>query len=154
MKRCRGNAGEASVLAEFLRLGYDVCVPFGDGHPFDLAVHIAGPVFLRVQCKVAWRSGGCLLFNSAATDHGRGPRTYRGLADAFGVYFPELGSSYLVPVRDIPGGEGRLRLEPSRNGQRRRVRLARDYELSRWPRSALARLPEVGPRQLPLAQAG
>jgi hypothetical protein len=127
-----GNEGEAMVLAALVRRGFHVLVPFGEGQPYDLAVHLGEGAFLRVQCKTAWPRQGCVVFNSASTDHGRGPQSYVGLADIFGVYFPPDGSVYLVPIESVARFEGRLRLEPTRNNQRRRVREAADFEIDRW----------------------
>lgn len=116
---------------------FDVLVPFGGGHPYDLVIHLSGSAFLRVQCKTAWPSRGCLIFNTRSTDDGHGPRSYRGLADVFGVYFPPNRSVYLVPIDAVADFEGRLRLEPTRNNQRRRVRLAADFEIDGWTAGAL-----------------
>lgn len=127
-----GNAAEAAVLSAFVQREFDVLVPFGAGQPYDLAVHVSAHAFLRVQCKAAWPRGGCLIFNCRATDHGRGNLPYVGLADIFGVYFPPRRSVYLVPIDAVADTEGRLRLEPTRNNQRRRVRLAADYEIEQW----------------------
>jgi hypothetical protein len=127
----RGNAAEAAVLAALIRSGFNVLVPFGDGHPYDLAVDL-GPTLLRVQCKRAWSTRGCIVFNSRSTDHGRGPRSYRGLADIFAVYFPPTEGVYLVPMDGVAECEGRLRLEPARNNQRKRTRPAADFALDRW----------------------
>src|ERR671918_1412404 len=136
--RTRGNPGEAAVLSALVQRGFDVLVPFGDGQPYDLVVHVPMNTFLRVQCKTAWARGGCLVFNSRTTDHGRGPQSYVGLADIFGVYFPPRHSVYLVPINAAGNGEGRLRIEPTRNNQRRRVRPAGDYEVDRWTAEALS----------------
>jgi PD-(D/E)XK endonuclease len=84
----RGNAAEAAVLNGLVGLGLDVLVPFGSGHPFDLVIWVPAGGFLRIQRKRAWALGGCLAFNARTTDHGRGPRSYSGPADLFGVYFP------------------------------------------------------------------
>jgi hypothetical protein len=127
----RGNAAEASVLNGLVRLGFDVYVPFGSGHPFDLAVYLPCQRFLRVQCKRAWPQKGCLVFNSHSTDHGRGERSYIGLADLFGVYYPPHDEVFLVPVESVAPFEGRLRLEPPRNNQRKRIRFAADFEIGR-----------------------
>jgi PD-(D/E)XK endonuclease len=132
----RGNAAEAAVLAAFVKRGYEVLVPFGDGHPYDLGVEL-GTSVLRVQCKRAWPSKGCLVFNSHSTDHGKGRRSYLGLADLFGVYFPQNDNVYLVPVSEIVSVKGSLRLEPTRNNQRRGVRFAADYEIDRWTLNGL-----------------
>jgi hypothetical protein len=135
-----GNPGEAAVLAAFVSRGYDVFVPFGGGHAFDLAIHLGGADFLRVQCKTGWREKGCVLFNCLTTDHGSGARSYDGLADVFGVYFPPAAAVYLVPLDCVGRSEGRLRLEPALNNQRKRTRLAADYELEGWTDRALRAL--------------
>jgi hypothetical protein len=136
--RTKGNAGEATVLAALVQRGFHVLVPFGDGHPYDLVVSIRHSTFVRVQCKTAWVRGGCLIFRSRTTDHGRGPQSYLGLADVFGVYFPPTETVYIVPIGAVPGFEGRLRLEPTRNNQRKGVRFADQYELDRWTADSLA----------------
>lgn len=136
----KGNEAEAMVLSAFVRRKFEVLIPFGEGQPYDLVVHLDGPTFLRVQCKTAWPRGGCLIFNNRTTDHGRGPQLYFGLADIFAVYFPPSRSVYLVPIDAVAQSEGRLRLEATRNNQRRGVRLAADFEIDRWPMEALSEL--------------
>lgn len=134
----RGNVAEAAVLNGLVSRGFDVLVPFGGGHPYDLIVDLGAPGFLRVQCKRAWPLKGCLVFNSRSTDHGRGPQSYLGLADIFGVYFPPTKKVFLVPIGAVAEFEGRLRLEPTRNNQRKRIRLADEFELGRWTGDRLA----------------
>jgi hypothetical protein len=134
----KGNLGEAAVLTALVRHGFDVLVPFGGGHPYDLVVSIDHSTFVRVQCKTAWKRAGCLVFNCRTTDHGRGPQSYAGFADVFGVYFTPTEAVYLVPVAAVPGFEGRLRLEPARNNQRKRIRFAAEYEVGRWTADSLA----------------
>jgi PD-(D/E)XK endonuclease len=125
------------VLAALVQRGFDVLVPFGDGHPYDLALHLTGSTFVRVQCKTARQCGGCLIFKSRTTDHGRGPQPYFGLADIFGVYFPPTQRVYLIPIGAVAAFEGRLRLEPTRNNQKRHVRFADEFEIDRWSAAAL-----------------
>lgn len=133
----RGNAAEAAVLNNLVRRGLYVLVPFGGGHPYDLVVDIGGCDFLRIQCKRAWPLKGCLVFNSRSTDHGRGPQSYAGLADLFGVYFPPTDKVFLVPIDGVATFEGRLRLKPARNNQRKRIRLAEEFEIDRWTEEKL-----------------
>jgi hypothetical protein len=120
------------VLAALVRRGFQVLVPFGEGQPYDLVVHLGKRKFLRVQCKTAWPRQGCIIFNCRSTDHGRGPQSYVGLADIFGVYFPPNQAVYLVPIDAVAQFEGRLRLEPTLNNQRRKIRQAMDFEIDRW----------------------
>jgi len=133
----RGNEAEAKVLSALVERGFEVSVPFGSGQPYDLLVDLGGRDFLRVQCKRAWPLQGCVVFNCRSTDHGRGPQSYAGLADIFGVYFPPNSTVYLVPLDSIARFEGRLRLEPPLNNQRRKIRLASDYEIDRWTPESL-----------------
>lgn len=125
----KGNTTEAAVLRALAERDFAVLIPFGEGHPYDLVVHLAGISFVRVQCKTGRMKGGCLVFNSRSTDHGRGPGTYLGLADMFGVYCPERDSVYLVPVADVPTSKPHLRIEPASNNQQRGIRYAAGYAL-------------------------
>ena len=81
-----------------------------------------------------------MIFNSRSTDHGSGPQSYVGRADIFGVYFPPTDAVYLVPINAVASSCGRLRLEPTRNNQRRRIRMAADFEIDRWTPERLAAL--------------
>ena len=135
------------MLAALVERGLDVLVPFGEGQPYDLVIHLGEGEFCRVQCKTAWPRQGCIVFNSASTDHGRGAQSYVGLADIFGVYFPPSESVYLVPIDAVARFEGRLRFEPTRNNQRRRIRLAADFEIDQWTAESLRELVQV---ELPL----
>jgi hypothetical protein len=140
----RGNAAEAAVLHALVKRGLDVFVPFGSGHPFDLAVYVPPAGFLRVQCKRGWALRGCVVFNAYSTDHGRGPRGYAGLADLFGVYFPPAEAVFLTPIAAVAATEGRLRLAPTRNNQRKGIRLAADFEIGTWTEERFARLATAG----------
>src|SRR5215469_10049891 len=44
-----GNRSEAMVLAALVHAGYSTLLPFGSGHPYDIALD-EGDRFLRVQC--------------------------------------------------------------------------------------------------------
>jgi hypothetical protein len=97
-----------------------------------------------VQCKSGRHKDGCVIFNSASTDHGRGNQTYAGRADVFGVYCPALDRVFVVPVERAATRSTRLRLRPSRNGQVRGINEAEEYALERWVAElALSRVPAV-----------
>jgi len=70
--------------------------------------------------------------------HHRNPvaarRTYEGEGDYFAVYCPETAGVYLVPIEDVATRTlAKLRVEPTRNGQQKRVRHAAGYEIARIP---------------------
>jgi hypothetical protein len=133
----RGNEAEAAVLSALITQGYDVAVPFGEGQPYDLVVDLGNRDFLRDPVQAGMAAAGLRGFNSRSTDHGRGPQSYIGLADIFGVYFPPTEAVYLVPIEAVASFEGRLRLEPTRNNQKRFIRFANEFEIGKWDRESL-----------------
>jgi hypothetical protein len=130
----RGNAAEAAVLNALVRAEVHVLVPFGEGLPYDLAID-TGDQFIKIQVKCGRVRNDCVEFNTCATDHGSGRRSYVGLADVFGVWVPELDRVYVAAVVDSPRYRGYLRLVPTRNSQSKGVRYAGDYAVERWAAS-------------------
>lgn len=125
-----GERTEAIILAELLKAGYVVLLPFGDNQRYDMVVEIDGK-FQRVQCKTARLLRGTLNFKTCSTyaHRGRPSRGYRGQADLFGVYSPDTGKVYLVPVEEVGEVEGTLRLEQPLNGQIKGIRMASSFEI-------------------------
>ena len=114
------------------RAGYRVSVPMMDGgSPYDCIVD-DGRTLQRVQIKTGFVSEGAVRWATRSTSYHRtngGARDYRGLADVFAVWVPELARCYLVPVSECGRHQSALRLEPARNGQQKKTRSAERYEL-------------------------
>jgi hypothetical protein len=137
--------GDRSTLAAMLALkaaGYALLVPSGENTRYDLVAD-DGIVLARVQCKTGRLRGGAIVFSVTSTyGHHRNPatarRAYRGEIDYFAVYFPETAGVYLVPIDDVVDTRtsATLRVDPSRNGQKKRIRHAADYEIARVPVAA------------------
>lgn len=119
-----GDISEAFVLAALLKSGKKVCIPFGEGHRYDLVVD-EGEGFVRVQVKTGRIRDGAVRFNTSSWQYGGYVRDYVGGADLFGVYCPENGLVYLVPV----GEACYLRLTEPQNNQKMHVKYASDYIL-------------------------
>jgi hypothetical protein len=126
-----GLRTEAAILAELVRRGYDVLVPFGTNQRYDLVLDLKGE-FVRAQCKKGRLRNGVVRFGACSTrlnSRGVFSRGYVGEVEIFLVHCPETDRIYAVPVEDVPQTDGWLRVKPTRNGQSERVRWARDYEL-------------------------
>jgi hypothetical protein len=115
--------------------GYAVLMPFGENTRYDLVVD-DGCDLKRIQCKTGRLYEGAVVFNTCSYyAHHHNPRVtsrdYIGQIDAFAVYCRSTCGVYLVPIDDVPNRRtGALRVNPPRNNQRRRVRLAADYEIA------------------------
>jgi hypothetical protein len=126
-----GLRTEAAILAELVRRGYHVLVPFGTNQRYDLVLDLNGE-FIRAQCKKGRLRNGVIRFGARSTrlnSRGVFSRGYVGEVEIFLVQCPETNRIYAVPVEDVPPTEGWLRVRPTRNGQKEHVRWARDYEL-------------------------
>lgn len=130
-----GEVSEAIVLAELLKLGKVVCLPFGNNQSYDLVVDDERG-FTRVQVKTGRIGNGCVVFDTCSRNTITGARTaYAGRADEFMVYCPANSTIYRIPVQACGGNATSLRLEPPRGGATSRIRWAADYELVTVARS-------------------
>jgi PD-(D/E)XK endonuclease len=129
------DIGDRTTLAVMLVLqerGFAVYVPFGENTRYDLVID-DGESLDRVQCKTGRLRGGAILFKTCSTyahhsNPGSRARDYLGQIDYFGVYCPETKGVYLVPIDDVPlRWNASLRVNPARNGQKERIRVADDF---------------------------
>ena len=130
-----GEITEAVVLAELVRNGYVVLLPFGDNQRYDMVVD-TGSQFITIQCKTACESPneGSIVFPTCSSSYHRGgpKKGYKGEVDYFAVYYPGNRQVYMVKVDEVGDKSAHLRLEPSKSGQESRVRYAHDYLLENW----------------------
>jgi hypothetical protein len=128
-----GEITEAIVLAEFLKAGFSVLLPFGENQRYDMVIETGGR-FLRVQCKTGrvGREASVLAFNATSHDGHRARQSYRGEADLFAVYSPHAKQVYVLDVNEVGETTVWLRLTPARNGQEIGVRYAEEHTLAAW----------------------
>jgi PD-(D/E)XK endonuclease len=119
-------------------------MPFGENTRYDLVID-DGQALARVQCKTGRLRNGAVRF-AVCSFYGHHPhpsdvqRDYHGEVDYFCVHCPETGGVYLVPIEDLPvRRQAALRVDPTRNGQRCKIRSASEYEVGRVPVPAIAR---------------
>jgi len=100
-----GDVSQVMIMAALVRAGATVLTPYGDNCRYDLALERDGKL-LRIQCKTAWvpkRAGTVeFLCCSSYVHRGGGKKNYRGGADLFGVYSPDLDKICFVPVDIAP----------------------------------------------------
>lgn len=126
-----GQRTEAAILAELVRRGYRVLLPFGVNQRYDLVLDLEGR-FVRAQCKTGRLRNGVIRFPTRSTQTNTGRLTQRGYdgdAELFLVYCPANRRTYAVPVNEAPSTGMHLRLAPTTNDQAQGIRWAKDYEL-------------------------
>jgi hypothetical protein len=133
------DIGDRSTLAVMLALqqrGYTLLLPFGENTRYDVVIEDA-PLFARVQCKTGRLRDGAVVFRTCSSyAHHPNPRDlrrdYTGQVEYFGVFCPDNGGIYLVPIEDVETRNvARLRVTPPRNSQVKKIRDAADCEIAR-----------------------
>lgn len=131
----QGDIAEWQVAAALIRDGRKLLRPVSGAARYDLVVDNQDGTFTRIQCKAGRLRNGRIEFRVYSMSGHRGTRgrTYSGQIDAFGVYCPSTGESYLVPMTELAGHARAacLRVAVAKNGQSKRIRLARDYVIGR-----------------------
>jgi hypothetical protein len=123
-----GTRTEAHVIAALVEAGYEVLVPFGGHLRYDLVFEDQAGRFWRVQCKTGSLRGDVIAFLPYSRTN-QVMKDYRGEVDFFGVYCHPRREVYLIPIDALPPRSARLRLTPTKNGQAKGIRWARDFLL-------------------------
>jgi hypothetical protein len=131
-----GDRTTLAVMAALETAGYALLIPFGENTRYDLVID-DGSALARVQCKTGRLRGGAVRFKACSSyahhrrADGSKTRPYDGEVDFFAVHCPETDGVYLVPLGDLRVRyQGALRVTEPLNSQRRRIRLAADYEIA------------------------
>lgn len=146
-----GNEAEGVVLAHYVKAGLRVCVPFGTGGPYDLAVD-TGTWIAKVQVKTATYENGCVRCKTRRRSAGchRTMRRYeQNEVDYFAIYCPQLDQLYAMSFADARVNAS-LRIDPTGNMQEKFVRWAKNYS---WE-GHIAELRRVAGGRLELPTSG
>jgi uncharacterized protein YwbE len=137
-----GDISELRVMHDLVQAGYLVAIPFGEDHRYDLIVE-KDNVLSRVQVKTGRLRKGVVVFNCFSSHTHRGgiaTRLYTGEVEYLGVFCPGTDDTYLLPLNDLPVIRGMLRVEPTKNGQTKGLRWARDCILGKGGRPRLVQV--------------
>jgi hypothetical protein len=132
-----GTATLNNVVFALLAAGWDVLFNNYRVKRYDIVIEDAEGRFYRVQCKTGQLTHGAVFFRPVSlraakeeTGWRRITATYEGDIDYFGVYCPDNGKVYLIPIEDVTTKAAcYLRIEPPNNNQRKRIRWAKEYEV-------------------------
>ena len=126
----KGDLGVLYAQVDLARRGYAVLLPLTEHAPFDLVAYTDSR-FLRVQVKYRAAKRGCIevrLSTCWADRHGVHTLPVdRRSVDLYCVYCPDTDRCYYVDIRACRTNMF-LRLEPSRNAQRKGIHWAKDHE--------------------------
>lgn len=125
----KGEIGEAMVIADLIRQGHDVAIPFGHNQPYDLIVIRKEDGRLeKVQVKYTTSDGfvmrAVIRSSSAWVQHRYTPEE----VDWIAIFEATTESCFYIPAHVWAGHHQlALRLKPTLNGQKKGIRWASDY---------------------------
>ena len=123
-----GDIAEAAIMADVLRRGYRVALPYGEDWQFDLLVLKEGE-FQRVQCKYARSNGQKLIAKCDSTNNWVTIKYTKATIDCLAIYDATTNRCFYIPAEELGDGSARLslRFAPPLNNQVRRIRWAEQY---------------------------
>lgn len=124
----KGDLGEAMVLADALRRGYKVALPYGEDWRYDLIV-LRNGTLERVQCKYTTSDGSVVRVSCKSCNSYAVERYTPEQVDWIAVYDTTTDTCYYVPSAMLVDGRGQasLRLTGTKNRQEKRVLWAKDF---------------------------
>ena len=131
----KGNITELECMLAFVKLGYNVLIPYGDCERYDFVVDIKGN-FYKIQVKTSRTEDeekSYIIFNTSSQTTKNGKQVHHSYDKEQIDYFMTTYNSqaYLVPVQETAAREKRLRFLPPKNGQTKGITFASEYELEK-----------------------
>ena len=128
----RGNLTELQCLTAFYSCGYKVSIPYGENCRYDFILD-TGKQLLRVQIKTSSplknNKDGFKFATCSTKVNSKGSVQHeytKDEIDYFATYYQ--GKCYLISVLDTGKREKIIRFSYPKNGQKKNVALAKDYE--------------------------
>ena len=125
----KGEIGEAMVIADLIRQGHDVAIPFGHNLPFDLIVVRKEDGSLeKVQVKYRTSNGRTVRASARSSSAWVQHRYTADEVDWLAIYEATTKQCFYLPSSVWDGYEElTLRLKPTLNGQKMGIRWAHEF---------------------------
>lgn len=132
----KGNLGEVRVLTEFVKLGVQCYLPYGDGSGVDLIAAFNGKLN-RIQVKTTehLNRNGAMEWKVTRQEGYHGNRVAYSLSDIdyFAFYCIETDIVCLVPFdENFPASNITIRLDDYQGKRLNTMRFASDYSVSKF----------------------
>ena len=145
----KGAIAETAIVHAAVKLGIGVLKPVGEER-YDLVFDLH-PRLVRIQCKWAARYDDVIVvrsYSSRRSPDGFVKSFYTpDEVDAICAYCADLDRCYFLPLNRFRGHSGiRLRLQETRNNQKRGINWAQEFDFDRLDWDALGAVAQLGER--------
>ena len=124
----KGDIAEAFVAYLLKQKGFNVLIPWGEDNRYDIVSEKNG-IFKRIQIKYITPRNGVLEVNTRSCNNYQIlPYSPKDI-DIIAVYSPNEEKTYFIPFGRIKNRSVyKLRLEPTKNKQKKHIVMASKYE--------------------------
>ncbi|HDY90173.1 MAG TPA: hypothetical protein ENH82_18895 [bacterium] len=125
----KGDIGEAMIMADILRRGYKIAIPWGEDWSFDLIAYRKN-VFERVQCKYIKSDGRALHIPCRSINNWSIRKYTKNDIDWLVAYDKTTNCCYYISSDILGSGMSSitLRFKKSKNNQYKNIRWAEDFK--------------------------
>ena len=134
--KSKGNVGETMILCEFVKMGVQVYIPYGDNARYDLIADFNGKLNkIQVKyCNSITENGSYNCHCISSKNHTTNKRCdhYNDDVDYIAFYIAPINKCLLVPI-DIVGKRTRMyfRVNEPKNKQKHKIYYIEDYIFSK-----------------------
>lgn len=133
--KTKGNIGEAIILAEFVKRGVQVSIPFGDNARYDLIAEFNGKLN-KIQikyCSQVTENNSVMCKSSSSKNHTTNKRldTYENDVDYIAFYIQPWNTCCLVPIAECSGTTFTIRKDLTKNNQKSKIHLVNQYSFDK-----------------------
>ena len=125
-KKTKGDIAEMRIAADLLKRGWHVLFPYGENNRYDLVAEKNGK-FLKVQVKYVTPKNGSLDVNCRSSNNWNVISYTAKEIDYIGVFDSIGGNIYYVPSSQMNKNLFKIRIEPSKNNQKKRVNCSENF---------------------------
>ena len=124
----KGDIAEAFITFTLKQHGFNVLLPWGEDVRYDLVAEKNG-VFKRIQVKYVTPKNSVLeVAMRSSNNHSVKPYSEKEV-DVVAAFCPKQEKAYFIPVNKTSNKRVcKLRLEPTKNKQQKKVTMASEYE--------------------------
>ena len=126
MLKTKGSIAELIMAAKVMSLGWNIYFPYGENSRCDFVAAKDGK-FIRVQVKSSKPKRGALTVQCRSCNNWSMKSYTSKDIDCMAIYDSINQNAYFMPVSKINKTAVNLRLEPSKNNQRKRIQYAHDF---------------------------
>lgn len=135
ISKTKGNIGEAIIIAEFVKRGIQVSIPFGDNARYDLIAEFGGKLN-KIQikyCSIISENNAAICHSSSSKNHttNKVMSDYKNDVDYIAFYIAPWNRCCLVPIQECKGKTFSIRNEDTKNNQQSNTHMIKDYDFDK-----------------------